>query len=119
MAKSAKSSRDASSDNLTGPEKAAIFLLTMGEEFTSKVFQRLEPEDIKSVGRQMAKIDKVEKEDISALLSEFKMDSGEHDIFLSGDELLESALKRALDSDKATQLLDEIRSDWKLTLFQK
>jgi flagellar motor switch protein FliG len=67
----------------------------------------------------MAKIDKVEKEDISALLSEFKMDSGEHDIFLSGDELLESALKRALSSDKATELLDEIRSDWKLTLFQK
>lgn len=111
--------RDAGSDNLTGPEKAAIFLLTMGEDFTSKVFQRLDPEEIKSVGRQMAKIDKVEKDDISALLSEFKMDSGEHDIFLSGDELLESALKRALTGDKASQLLDEIRSDWKLTLFQK
>ena len=117
MAKSTK--RESGSDNLTGPEKAAIFLLTMGEEFTSKVFQRLDPEEIKTVGRQMAKIDKVEKADISALLSEFKMDSGEHDIFLSGDELLESALKRALSSDKATQLLDEIRSDWKLTLFQK
>lgn len=94
-------------------------MLTVGEEFSSQVFKRLDPDEIKSVGRQMAKVDKVDKEDIASLLSEFKMDAGDHDIFLSGDDLLETALKRALSSDKANQLLDEIRSDWKLTLFQK
>lgn len=67
----------------------------------------------------MARIDKVDKEDLTALVNEFKSDSGETDIFLSGNELLEGALKRALSSDKASEILEEIRSDWKLTLFQK
>ena len=65
-----------SSDNLTGAEKAAIFLLTLGEDFTTEVFKRLSEEEIKMVGRQMSKMDKVDKEDIAALLREFKTDSG-------------------------------------------
>ena len=105
--------------DLTGPEKAAIFLLTLGDDFTAQVFKRLEEDDIKSVGRQMAKIDHVDKEDITALLSEFKGDEGGDDVFFSGDDLLESALKKALLTDKATEILDDIRSDWRLTLFQK
>lgn len=114
-----KHKKEASVDNLTGPEKAAIFMLTVGEDFSAQVFQRLDAEDIKLVGRQMAKIDKVDKDDVKALLNEFKTDSGEHDLFLSGNELLEGALKRALQSDQANEILEEIRSDWKLTLFQK
>ena len=108
-----------SGESLTGPEKAAVFLLTVGEDFAAQVFQRLDPEDIKQVGRQMARIDKVDKEDLTALVNEFKADTGDTDIFLSGNEMLESALKRALSSDKASEILEEIRSDWKLTLFQK
>jgi len=108
-----------SGEALTGPEKAAVFLLTVGEEFASQVFQRLDAEDIKQVGRQMARIDKVDKEDLTALVNEFKADTGDTDIFLSGNEMLEGALKRALTSDKASEILEEIRSDWKLTLFQK
>jgi flagellar motor switch protein FliG len=106
-------------DALSGPEKAAIFMLTLGEDFAAKVFQRLEEEEIKMVGRQMAKIDHVEKDDIANLLKEFRSDEGGEGLFLSGDDMLESALKKALESDKANAILDDIRSDWRLTLFQK
>ncbi|MFZ5764698.1 MAG: flagellar motor switch protein FliG [Thermodesulfobacteriota bacterium] len=111
--------KEAGADNLTGAEKAAIFLLTLGEDFTTEVFKRLDEDEIKMVGRQMSKMDKVDKEDIAALLREFKADAGGDEIYLSGDEMLETALKRALQSDKANEILDDIRSDWRLTLFQK
>ncbi len=114
-----KDKKEASASNLTGPEKAAIFLLTLGEEFTAQVFQRLNEDEIKAVGRQMSKIDHVEKEDIKALLSEFKSDEGGEEIYLSGDDMLEAALKKSLSTEKANEILDEIRSDWRLTLFQQ
>ncbi|MCK5227701.1 MAG: flagellar motor switch protein FliG [Desulfobulbaceae bacterium] len=106
-------------DNLTGPEKAAVFLLTLGEDFSSQVFKRLDTEEIKMVGRQMSKMDRVDKDDISSLLDEFRTDEGGEGIYLSGDDLLETALKRALTGDKASEILEDIRSDWRLTLFQK
>ena len=109
--------KDGSSSNLTGPEKAAVFLLTLGEDFTAQVFQRLDEDEIKIVGRQMSKIDHVDKEDIKALLGEFRSDEGGEEIYLSGDDMLESALKHALNADKANAILDDIRSDWRLTLF--
>ncbi len=111
--------KEGSASNLTGPEKAAIFMLTLGEDFTAQVFKRLEEDEIKLVGRQMAKIDHVDKDDMAALLNEFKSDAGSDDLYLSGNDLLEQALKRALNTDKASAILEEIRSDWKLTLFQK
>jgi len=107
------------SEDLSGPEKAAIFLLTLGEDFTAKVFQRLEEEEIRTVGRQMAKIDHVEQDDIANLLKEFRSDEGGEGLYLSGDDLLESALRKALEAEKANSILDDIRSDWRLTLFQK
>ncbi|MDF1614664.1 flagellar motor switch protein FliG [Desulfurivibrio dismutans] len=119
MAVTSKGRKDVGGSNLTGPEKAAIFLLTVGEEFTSQVFKRLAPEEIKLVGRQMAKVDKIDKEELEALLQEFKSDVGGADLFLSGNDLLEHALRNALSGDKANEILEDIRSDWKLTLFQK
>ncbi len=112
------SKKDHQSD-LSGPEKAAIFLLTLGDEFSAKVFQRLDEEEIKNVGRQMAKVDHVDNADIASLLKEFRSDVGADDLFLSGDDMLESALKKALHADKANEILDDIHSDWRLTLFQK
>jgi len=111
--------KDTTVDNLTGPEKAAVFLLTLGEEFSSQVFQRLDDDEIKAVGRQMSKMDHVDKDDIAALLNEFRSDEGGEDLFLSGDDMLETALKKALSTEKANEILDDIRSDWRLTLFQK
>lgn len=111
--------QDGNADSLTGPEKAAVFLLMLGEDYASDVFKRLDDEEIRNVGRQMAKIDRVDKDDVAALLAEFQGDAGGDEIFLSGDDMLESALRRALTGERAGEILDDIRSDWRLTLFQK
>ena len=111
--------QDGNPDSLTGPEKAAVFLLMLGEDYSADVFKRLDEDEIRSVGRQMAKIDRVDKDDVAALLAEFQGDAGGDEIFLSGDDMLESALRRALTGERAGEILDDIRSDWRLTLFQK
>ncbi len=111
--------QEAAGESLSGPEKAAIFLLTLGEDFASEVFERLDEQEIRLVGRQMSKMDKVDRDDITQLLREFQLDDGGSEIYLSGNDLLERALKKAMTSDKAYEILDDIRSDWRLALFQK
>ena len=68
--------KDSDSEGLSGPEKAAVFLLTLGDDFTAEVFQRLDRDEIKTVGRQMSKMNHVEQNDIAALLAEFRSDAG-------------------------------------------
>ncbi|MGM0681651.1 MAG: flagellar motor switch protein FliG, partial [Thermodesulfobacteriota bacterium] len=96
-----------------------VFLLTLGDDFTAQVFKRLEEEEIKIVGRQMSRIDRVDKEDVAALLREFRSDEGGDEIYLSGTDMLENALKSSVSSDKASSILNDIRSDWRVTLFRK
>ncbi|MBW1863202.1 MAG: hypothetical protein JRJ02_12635, partial [Deltaproteobacteria bacterium] len=36
--------------DLTGARKAAIFLMIMGEDFTSRIFKHLDASEIKAVG---------------------------------------------------------------------
>ena len=50
---------DKQPEGLTGPEKAAIFLLTLGEEFTTEIFKELEDIEIKDLGKAMSKIQNV------------------------------------------------------------
>jgi len=43
-------------ERLSGPQKAAILLLTMGEEFTTSFFSALDEQGIKKIGKYMSEI---------------------------------------------------------------
>ena len=45
--------------DVTGPQKAAILLLMMGEEYTSEVFKKLEPDEISRLVSYMSEIKSV------------------------------------------------------------
>jgi len=36
-------------EKLTGPQKAAVFLLLMGEEFSSQIFKKMDEDEIMSL----------------------------------------------------------------------
>ena len=56
------------SKHMSGSEKAAVFLLTMGEEFSSEVFKRLSEDEIKRVATSMADIDQIPQDAVSGVL---------------------------------------------------
>ncbi|HFB83879.1 MAG TPA: flagellar motor switch protein FliG, partial [Thermodesulfatator sp.] len=81
-------------NNLTGPQKAAIFLITMGEEFTAEVYKYLSEEEIKRIGIEMAKLDYIPAEVVRRVLEEANVESREllADITVPTDEFLEESL---------------------------
>lgn len=96
---------------LTGPEKAAIFLLTLGEEFTTEIFKELDDIEIKDLGKAMSKIQNVTPTQVQDVLWEFveTMDLPA-DIRVKGDDFFRSTLGRAVDGDRAEGLLQDVSS---------
>lgn len=98
---------------LTGPKKAAILLLSLGEEGASEILKNLEDREIQQVGYYMARFTDVAPEELDNVLEEFYRKVAMQDqgvvINASGD-FVKNALVKALGDDKAKDLVDNLRS---------
>jgi flagellar motor switch protein FliG len=99
-------------DALSGPQKAAILLLTMGEEFTADIFRQLDDSEIKRLGRAMSKITNVTPEKVQQIMTEFVENvTTPTDLRIRGDSFLKSTMAKAITGDRIEGLLDEINSE--------
>ena len=107
-------------EKLTGPQKAAIFLMVMGEEFTAEVYKHLDEDDIKRIGVEMAKLDYVPAEAVKKVLEEANIESQElmADLSVSPEEFLQKSLVKAY-GDKGKDLWEEIRKELGPETFKK
>ena len=96
---------------LTGPKKAAILLLSLGEEGAADIIKNLEDQEIQQVGYYMARFTDVSPEELDNVLEEFyRKVSIQKDgvtINASGD-YVKNTLTKALGSDKAKDLVDNL-----------
>ncbi|MBI5655754.1 MAG: flagellar motor switch protein FliG [Geobacter sp.] len=96
---------------MTGAEKAAILLLYVGTEATSKVFSHLDDLDIKKISQSMANLGHVTLPVIQEVVSEFhQITSPEAGFFSKGDEFVRKILEKALGPQKAEMLLQEMQT---------
>ncbi len=94
----------------TGPEKAAIFLMALGEEGAAKIMAEMEEREIQSIGNYMSTIGEVELSSVDGITHEFykNMAGGGGGLGISGLDFLRTTLMRALDPAKATEILNNI-----------
>lgn len=95
--------------SLTGPQKAAIFLLAMGEEYSSSFFKGLDESSIKELGKYMSEISYVPAEVLKAVLGEFlnKFQS-DANLTVSGKDFLEQLVTKTLDPETAREVFKVI-----------
>ncbi|QER41627.1 flagellar motor switch protein FliG [Thermodesulfobacterium sp. TA1] len=107
-------------DKLTGPQKAAIFLMLMGDEFTSEVYKYLDEDDIKRIGIEMAKIEYIPAEAVKKVLEEANIEAKEMlgDVTISPEEFLKQSLIRAY-GEKGKELFEEIKKEIGPETFKK
>jgi len=97
------------SQKLTGPQKAAIFLLAMGQEFSSIFFKDLDESSIKKIGRHMSEITYVPADVLNAVLTEFLNNfKGDANLAVSGREFLEQVVGKTLDEETAREVFKVI-----------
>lgn len=96
---------------MTGAEKAAILLLYVGTDATSKVFSHLDDGDIKRISQSMANLGHVSLPVIQEVVSEFhQITSPDAGFFSKGDEFVRKILEKALGPQKAEMLLQEMHT---------
>ena len=115
---SSKSAIITDPSQLTGPEKAAIVLLTLGEDHTA-IWQMLDEEDIREVSQAMATLGNVNSSVVEALLVEFISNVSGGGTVMGSFEQTQRLLASFLDPDKVDNLMEEIRGPAGRTMWDK
>jgi flagellar motor switch protein FliG len=103
---------------LTGPEKAAVILLSLGEDHTV-IWQQLDDEEIKEISQAMAGLGNVSAGVVEQLLVDFISNMSGAGSIMGSFEQTQRLLSSFLDPDKVDNLMEEIRGPAGRTMWDK
>lgn len=104
---------------LSGTEKAAILLMSLGEEQTAKVFQQLDEDEILQMSQVMANLGKVSAGVIERLFMEFAEGMSSTSSLVGTLDSTERLLMKVLGKDKVSGIMEEIRGPAGRTMWEK
>ena len=104
---------------LTGQQKAAILMLSMDEDRSSAIFSMMDDEEIKELSVTMASLGKVNSNVIEELINEFNEKISDTGNLVGTYESTERLLAKALDKDRVSVIMEEIRGPAGRTMWDK
>lgn len=94
---------------ITGAQKAAIFLMTLGEDSAAEVMRHLGPREIQVLGNTMSSVNNVNKRQVDGVVEEFVTEVGEQTgLGIGNTDYIRTVLVKALGEDKAGSIIDRI-----------
>ena len=104
---------------MTGPQKAALFMLALGEEQCSKLFGLMHDDEIKEVSTAMAQLGTVPSETVERLCVEFAEHLGGSGAIVGSFDNTERLLMKTLPRERVSQIMEEIRGPAGRTMWDK
>ena len=99
----------ANEHNLSGAERAAIFLLGVGEEAATEVMRHMSAKEVQQVGEAMATISKLTNYQVESVLADFHLESAEiNPLGLDAPDFTRRVMTSALGQDKAQNILSQV-----------
>lgn len=96
-------------ENVSGSERAAIFMLSLGEQKAAEVLKHMSPKEVHKIGTIMATLSNVSNEKVEAVLSDFVNIANEQSgLGVDSDEYIRNMLTSALGEKKAGSVIDRI-----------
>jgi len=103
---------------LTGPEKAAVILLALGEDH-AHIWENLDEEEIKEVSQAMAGLGAVSADTVEQLLVEFVSGMSGSGTVMGSYEQTQRLLAAFMPADRVEALMEEIRGPAGRTMWDK
>ncbi len=90
-------------------EKAAILLMSIGEQHAADILKFLKPKEVQNIGTAMAKLDTINKEQVKSVLDGF-LDNAQEEtgLTMGTDRYMRSLLTKALGPEKANSVIERI-----------
>ncbi|WP_420478872.1 flagellar motor switch protein FliG [Brevundimonas sp. FT23028] len=103
---------------LTGPEKAAVILLSLGEEHT-RLWEGLDDEEVKEISQAMAGLGTVSSTVVEELMVEFVSGMTGSGAVMGSYEQTQKLLASFMPGDRVEALMEEIRGPAGRTMWDK
>lgn len=105
--------------SLTGPEKAAILMLALGEEHAARLFVYMDEEEIKELSQTMANLGTISATLVERLCVEFAEQISSTGSLVGTYESTERLLLKVLDREKVDAIMEDIRGPAGRTMWEK
>jgi flagellar motor switch protein FliG len=103
---------------LTGPEKAAVILLSLGEDHT-RLWQSLDEDEIKEISQAMASLGTVSAQVVEELMVEFVSGMSGSGAVMGSYEQTQRLLTSFMPAERVDALMEEIRGPAGRTMWDK
>ena len=104
---------------LTGPQKAAVFMLAVGREHSSKIFERMDDEEIRELSHAMSTLGSVNAGIVERLFVEFADQLSTAGGLVGSYDSTERLLMSSLPEDRVKQIMEEMRGPAGRTMWDK
>lgn len=94
---------------MTGIDKAAVFLMTLGEATAAQIIRHLGPREVQKIGTAMAALQNVSREMVKSTVDDFiTLLQKQTPLGIGNDDYIRKVLTDALGEDKAKGMIDRI-----------
>jgi flagellar motor switch protein FliG len=104
---------------LTGPERAAVLMLALGQQFGGNIWNQLDDDELREISVVMSTLGTIEAESVESLLLEFVSRMSASGALMGNYDATESLLKQYLPPERVTGIMDEIRGPAGRNMWEK
>lgn len=105
--------------HLSGPQKAAVLMLALGEEQCSRLFGMMHEDEIREISSAMAQLGAIKSDMVERLCVEFTESIAGAGNLVGSFENTERLLMKTLPRDRVSQIMEEIRGPAGRTMWDK
>ncbi len=107
------------SRQLTGPERAAVLMLALGEQYGGKIWGMLDDDELRELSIIMSTIGTVEAASVEGLLLEFVSRMSASGALMGNYDSTERLLQQYLPPERVSGIMDEIRGPAGRNMWEK
>ena len=105
--------------NLSGPQKAAVFMLALDQENAAQLFEMMDDEEIRELSQTMANVGTIQSTTVEQLFLEFADQLSGSGSLVGSFDSTERLLRNALDSERVGNIMSDIRGPAGRTMWDK